>query len=194
MATNNTISKCLKTIGAAYPRFDVTDETVRVWTSFVGDLDDDLLTAAVFRFISASDHPFPPSIPEIRAQATEMRREIAGVPSAFEAWEEVVKAPTPSPHRLLRDGEWIEPQEYAWSNELVGIVAKRLGWPKSFPSANEVADRAHFVKAYDAEVTKRMKTETQIPQVTKYIEAQKNKVMQLDVTGEMKRLAEARKS
>ena len=83
MADNKTISLCLKTICAAYPRFEISEDTVRVWTSFVGDLDDDLLTAAVFRFISSSDHAFPPSIPEILKDATEMRREISVVPSSF---------------------------------------------------------------------------------------------------------------
>lgn len=193
MADNKTISLCLKTICAAYPRFEISEDTVRVWTSFVGDLDDDLLTAAVFRFISSSDHAFPPSIPEIRKEATEMKREISGVPSSFEAWNEVIKAPAPSPLPQFRDGKFFEPVDYVWSHEVVGVVARRLGWPKRFPGENEIADRAHFVKAYDAEVTKRMQTETQIPQVTKYIETQKQNNMQLDVSSEMKRLAESRK-
>ncbi len=195
MATNKTIFTCLKTISAAYPRFEVTEDTVRVWTSFVGDLDDDLLTAATFRFISASDHAFPPSIPEIRAQATEIRRQIAGVPTAFEAWDEVIKAPCPSPLPTFRDGKFEDPEVYTWSNEIVGIVAKRLGWPKRFPDlGNEIASRAHFVKAYEAEVSKCMKTETQIPQVTKYIESQKTKSLQIDVTREIKQLAKAREA
>lgn len=194
MATSKTISSCLKTISAAYPRFEVSEDTIRVWGAFVGDLDDELLTAAVFRFISASDHAFPPSIPEIRAQATELRRQIAGVPTAFEAWNEVVSAPRPSPLPTFRDGAFFEPEVYTWSNEIVGVVAKMLGWPKRFPDmGNEMADRAHFVKAYDTEVSKRMKTETQIPQVTNYIESEKQKVLRLDVTGEIKRLAESRK-
>jgi hypothetical protein len=65
MATNKTISSVLKIILAAYPRFEISEETVRVWGMFMADLDDDLLQAAVARFISSSDHAFPPSIPGI---------------------------------------------------------------------------------------------------------------------------------
>jgi len=193
MASNQTISTMLKTIKAAYPRFEVSEDTVRVWASFIADLEDDLLMAAVARFISASDHAFAPSIPEIRRQATEIRREIAGVPSAFEAWEEVLKAPTPSPYRKMRDGQWIDPEDYEWSHEAVGRVARQLGWGKAFPGSNPEADRAHFVKAYDAEVGRVMRAVTQIPLVTGYIERERSKRL-LDVTGEMKKLTEAKKS
>lgn len=193
MATNKTISNVLKIILAAYPRFEVSEETVRVWGMFMADLDDELLQAAVARFISSSNHAFPPSIPEVRQQATEIRREITGVPSSFEAWEEVIKAPTPSPYRQFRDGKFFEPEQYQWSHEAVALVAKRLGWGKGFPGSNTEADRAHFLKAYDAEVNKRLKSETQIPQVTAYIETERSKHL-LDVAGEIKVLAEKRQS
>lgn len=194
MATNQTMSTVVKTISAAYPRFDVDATAANVWMSFLADIPDDLLMAAVARFISSADHPFPPSIPEIRAQATDIRREVVGVPTAFEAWEEVINMPAPRTTRLMRDGVWVEPEDAVWKNEVVGIVAARLGWPKRFPSgSDEMADRAHFVKAYDAEVRKRLQTETQVPLVTKYIEQEKSKRL-LDVTGEIKQLTEARKA
>ncbi len=192
MASNQTISNMLKTISSAYPRFEITEDTVRVWASFIADIDDDLLMAAVARFISASDHAFAPSIPEIRRAASEIRREIAGVPSAFEAWEEVLRAPYPSRLRPFRDGQFYEPDEYQWSHEVVGRVARRLGWGKNFPGGNVEADRAHFVKAYDAEVIRIMRAETQIPIVTKYIEQERNKRL-LDVADNIKELTEARK-
>ena len=192
MATNETISTILKTIAAAYPRFVVSTDTVRVWASFLSDLDDDLLMAAVTRFISASDHAFAPSIPEIRGEASAIKREIADIPSAFEAWEEVLNAPMPRPrgaaYQIWRDGVPVEHDEYAWPHEIVGIVATRLGWPGSFPSHdNPIADRAHFIKAYDAEVGKRLQAETQMPLVTQYIEAQKSQRL-IDVSREMKQL------
>ncbi len=196
MASNQTISTALKTIAAAYPRFVLEEDTVRVWASFVADIEDDLLLAAVARFISSSSHAFAPSIPEIRSQATELKREVIGVPTAFEAWAELIDAPMPRPvgsvYRLFRDGKYVDEEEYQWPHEVVGIVAKRLGWPTRFPSGeNEMADRAHFVKAYDAEVGKLLQAETQIPQVTKYIEQERSKQEQgrlIDVSGDMQRL------
>jgi len=182
MATNQSISTALKTIKAAYPRFEVIAETVSVWASFVMDMPDDLLLAAIARFISSSNHAFPPSIPEIRSQAMEIKREIVGIPSAFEAWSELMDAPLPRPtgsvYRLFRDGQYVDEDDYLWPHEIVGIVARRLGWPTRFPSGEmEMADRAHFVKTYDAEVGKLLQAEMQIPLVTKYIALEKSKLM-----------------
>jgi hypothetical protein len=193
MATNKTISQILKVIAAAYPRFELSEETVMVWARFLSDLDDDLLEAAVAKFISSSDHAFPPSIPEIRRAASDIRRAVAGVPTAFEAWEEVVRAPHPNPIRQFKDGAFVEPTEYEWSHPLVGMVAKQLGWWRTFPnmSADKIGiDRAHFIKAYDAAASKKLDEETQLPKVTAYIE--QSKIKALDVTGEIKKLTEAR--
>ena len=193
MATNQTIATALKTIKAAYPRFVVEADMVSVWASFVADMPDDLLLAAVARFISSSDHAFPPSIPEIRIQATEIKREIVGIPSAFEAWSELMSAPLPRPagsvYRLFKDGKSQDEEEYVWPHDVVGVVARRLGWPTRFPSGEtEMADRAHFVKAYDAEVNKMMQAETQIPQVTRFIEQEKGKLL-IDVSANIKQIA-----
>lgn len=186
MATKQTISVVLQTIKAAYPRFEVIAETVSVWASFVADMTDDLLLAAIARFISSSDHAFPPSIPEIRSQATEIKREIAGIPSAFEAWSELLTAPLPRPagsvYRLFREGNYVDEDVYTWPHDIVGVVARRLGWPTRFPSGeNEMADRAHFVKAYDAEVGKLLQAETQIPLVTQYIAQEKSKLIDVNL-------------
>lgn len=194
MASNQTILTVLKTIRAAYPgRFEIAEDSVKVWASFVQDIDDDLLMAAVAQFVSAADHPFPPSIPEIRHAATNIRREVSGVPTAWEAWEDLLKAPRPSGIPQFRDGEFHEEEPYAWKHEIVEKVAKQLGWHRrQFPGTNLEADRAHFVKAYESAVAKMLKAETQIPQVSKYIEDQRQMRL-LDVTSEVKKLTEARK-
>jgi len=191
MASNQTISTVLKIIMAAYPqRFVMEPETVRVWATFVADMDDELLSASVARFISSSSHAFPPTIPEIRAQAVELKREIVGVPTAFEAWDEVIRAPKPMPagYKVVRDGQVVDAEEYVWPNPIVERVARRLGWPRFPDTANEMGDRAHFFKAYDSETQKLIKADTQIPQVTRYVEEQKAKLL-LDVSQDLKRLS-----
>lgn len=194
MATNKTISQVLKVISAAYPRFELSEETVMVWAKFVSDLEDDLLEAAVAKFISSSDHAFPPSIPEIRRAASDIRQSVMGLPTAFEAWEEVMRAPHPNPIPQFKDGKFVEHEEYVWSHPLVGMVAKQLGWWRTFPNlaSDKVAiDRAHFFRAYEAACFKRMESETQLPNVTAYIEEYKNKP--LEITDQIKQLAEKRK-
>lgn len=192
MASLQTIETVLKTIRAAYPgRFEIAGDSVKVWATFVQDIDDDLLMAAITQFISAADHAFPPSIPEIRHAASNIKREVAGVPTAWEAWEDVLKAPLPSMVRTFRDGNWYDQEPYAWKHPIVEKVARQLGWHRrQFPGANLEADRAHFVKAYESAVAKMMKAETQIPQVTNYIQAQQQKLF--DVTDQVKQLAEKR--
>lgn len=192
MASNQTIQAVLKTIRAAYPgRFEIAEDSVKVWASFVQDIDDELLYAAVARFVSSADHAFPPSIPEIRRAATDIRSEVIGVPTAWEAWAEVLKAPLPSTVRPFRDGAFHEPDEYQWSHEIVGKVARQLGWHRrQFPGTNLEADRAHWVRAYDSAVQKMLKAETQLPLVTQYIAGQQQKLF--DVTDQVKQLTEKR--
>ncbi len=194
MSSNQTISTVLKTLKAAYPRFMIDEaDTVRVWASFLADIDDDLLLAAVTRFISSSSHAFAPSIPEIRNEATAIRREIADIPSAFEAWDELISAPTPRPtgaaYQIWRDGKPVEQDDYVFPHEIVGMVARRLGYPDRFPSVDtEMADRAHFIKAYEAEVNKILKSETQLPMVSAYIENQREQLGLIDVSRDMRQL------
>jgi len=197
MAANETIAKVLKTLSDAYPRFilendDRRRDQVRTWAAYLSDMPDDLLLAAVARFISSSDHAFAPSISEIRAQATELVKEINNIPSAFEAWREVLDAPMPRPagaaYRKFRDGKYVDDEPYHWPHDIVGRVAERLGWPNHFPIVgNEMADRAHFVKAYDAEVARLVQSQTQVPQVTTYVEKERGRM--LTAGDQMTRLA-----
>lgn len=200
MATNKTIGIVLKKIRAAYPgRFEVDEETVATWAQFVADIDDDLLMASVARFISSAPHAFPPSLPEIRAQATEIKCEIAGIPTEWEAWEDLLKAPRPTGRRQFvvdeenPDGKFYDEKPYDWSHPIVLQVARQFGWHRGlFPGLNHETDRAHFVKAYNIAVQKLIKAETQLPLVTDYIE--KQKPLALNVGDQIKRLAEARQA
>lgn len=194
MATNKTIGIVLKKIRAAYPgRFEVDEETVATWAQFVSDIDDDLLMASVARFISSAPHAFPPSLPEIRAQATEIKCEIAGIPTEWEAWEDLLRAPRPTGIRPFRDGQFHDEEPYNWRHPIVHQVAKQFGWHRGqFPGSNHETDRAHFVKAYNIAVQKLIKAETQLPLVTDYIE--KQKPLALGVGDQIKKLAQARQA
>lgn len=199
MATNKTISDVLKKIRAAYPgRFEVDEDTVATWAQFVADIEDNLLYAAVAKFISSASHAFPPSLPEIRAQATEIKCEIAGIPTEWEAWEDLLRAPRPTGIPQFRtspeypDGKFYDEEPYQWRHPIVEQVARQLGWHTGkFPGVNMIeTDRAHFIKAYNVAVAKLLKAETQLPQVSAYIENQKTPA--LDVSHEIKELVKAR--
>lgn len=179
MADMDTIANVLTEIALAYPKFmadaETREETIKVWAIYLADIDDDLLVVAVRKFISSSTHPFAPSVPEIRKAATELRMEINAIPSAYEAWDELQRAPKPSTLRLFKDGKFHDPEEHQWSHELVQTVARRLGWPHRFPDYdNLMADRSHFIKAYEYELNKIAQKETRIQLVDEYVAHEKN--------------------
>lgn len=170
MADIRTIAAITKEVAAAYPNWKATEDTIKVWTVYLADIPDDLLVAAIRKFISSSSHAFPPSIPEIRGTVTDIRAQVAGLPSAYEAWEDLIKAGRGIKKWADNDG-YIHEEHYQFKHPLVKQIAEQLGWPQRFPGSmdNEVADRAHYTKAYDKARSETLEAETQLPDVTKYI-------------------------
>ena len=179
MADAKTISSVLKEIKAAYPRFEDNDDTIKVWAVYLADIPNNLLMASIRKFISSSAHAFAPSIPEIRSMATQIKAEIVNLPSAYEAWDDLLRAGNGWHYETgvnADDGStWIEKHPYQFRHPLVETVARRFGWPDRFPDGeNDMADRAHFFKAYEAAMNKASRAETQLPSVTAYIDQEKN--------------------
>jgi hypothetical protein len=162
MAELTTISNMLKEIQAAYPHWKAEEDTIRVWTVYLLDLDDDMLVASVRKFISSSGHAFAPTIPEIRKIATELYMEIDDVPSAFEAWG-IVQA------EIVRVGSYGTPE---FKNRVVEMTVRRFGWRTLCLSETEMVDRAHFTKAYDAMLKNEIGKETRLPQITQFVQKQ----------------------
>jgi hypothetical protein len=192
MADAPTITTALKEIKAAYPRFVTDPDTVKVWAVYLSDLPNDLLMTAVRKFISSSTHAFPPSIPEIRQMATQVKIDIQDIPTAFEAWEDVLNAGNGWKYQTGQNPDgtyWIEKTPYKFKHLLVEEVAKRFGFPDRFPSPDgEMADRAHFYKAYESALNKAARAETQLPTVTAYIETEKRTM--LDAGEQVRQLTE----
>lgn len=179
MADAKTISNAIQEIKAAYPRFVDEADTVKVWAVYLSDIPNGLLMTAIRKFISSSSHAFPPSIPEIRQTATQIKTEIVDMPSAYEAWDDLLRAGNGWHYETgtnADDGSvWIEKHPYQFRHPLVETVARRFGWPDRFPDGeNDMADRAHFFKAYEAALNKASRAETQLPSVTAYIDQEKN--------------------
>ena len=179
MATIQTISNVLKEIQAAYPNWKATEDTVKVWTIYLKDLDDEMLVTAVRKFISSADHAFPPSIPEIRSSVTGLMSQINKVPNAYEAWAEVIGAEKPK-KLLVNCDVSIDPRgwtfqmiSHKWSHPIVKKCAERFGWPNWPNGENEVADRAHFIKAYDLMLSEETRTATQLPVITEFVAKQR---------------------
>jgi len=192
MATDQTIADILEEISDAYHTFELTEGRVKVWKKYLKNYDDALLHAALENYISTSGKAFPPSIPEIRSSCTEVRMQIAGIPLALEAWEDVIHAYPP--HKVWYDapypetgivGPVTEERVYRWMHPLVEKVAVMLGWPDKFPTSNEIGvDRAHFIRAYESAVNAAADLDRQLPEVRAYVTAQRDAVLALSANVE----------
>ena len=162
MAEKQDIAKLVAVTSAAYPAWQVNEYTIEVYYQDLRDLPADLLFAAAAkaRTNAARNLAFAPSTGEIRQAAAEILRSVQGVPSSFQAWQEVNRA-------MLEVGSYGKP---TFSHSLIGQAVDALGWRNLCMSDNAVADRARFLQAYE-QLADRNETEMmEPPAVRGYIE------------------------
>ncbi len=176
MANASDVSEILKMLLVAYPdRFKLGDSdedrelVINTWYAFMKDIPGDLLKASVARFISTAPHNFPPTISEIRQQAAEITRQARKIPTPEEAWGLVRK-------QMVEVGSYSTPH---FDYPILAQVVSRFGWRNLCLSENEVADRAHFMRAYESALKEDQITLRQLPIVTEYIEGEK-KLLEAD--------------
>jgi len=129
----------------AYPRFylGMTTESARstaeLWAEMLSDIGIDVARLALKRLIATCK--FPPTI-------AEMRESVAAVlyvptPDSGDAWGEVLAA--------IREYGYYRPEEALASlREPVRLVVQRMGWRELCISETGMADRAHFLRIYEA--------------------------------------------
>ncbi len=170
MASATTVGKVLAEIVlCGFPNFNPTKEMTQVWIAYLSDIDDELLVMALRHHVATSKSPFAPSIPEIRAAAAQLKAKAVGLPTAFEAWEDLLKAKSGVTVRVTDKNEIIR-EEYQFLHPLIKQVAQQLGWPKYFITDNVMVDRAHFFKAWEVAVAKALETESELPEVTAFVD------------------------
>ena len=171
MATKQDVFEVLTMLAAAYPRYKLVKETIQAYSVLLQDLDaEELKTAAMD---CAAKRDFYPSVHELRQAVVEIRRKTNRVPSGYEAWGEVLAAGTGTRKEVEEtDQGWeIIKTDFVFSHPLVEQVARMMGWPVSFPGGQtEMADRAHYIKAYDQAINDAMNNEITLPEVREFIE------------------------
>jgi len=143
----------------AYPRFyadktkDELINTTKLWAEFLGDVDAETATLALKRLISTKT--FPPVIAELRDAIAEIKQ--PELSDAGAAWGEVQQA-------IRKFGYYRKEELLASLNEPTRIAVERFGLRDlCFTENSVVADRAHFMRIYEA-VEKRTKEQNQIPE------------------------------
>ena len=178
MCNQTDIAQIIGMLSAAFPNYKVSDHTAPVLYETLKDIPSDELKAAVLHCVAQPGRAFAPSIGEIRGTVGELRKTVSGVPSSYQAWQEVITQ--------MRDngGDFGNP---VWSHPLVERAVRTIGWRELRFSENQTADRARFIQCYE-QLTERAERENlTLPQVRAYIEAQAGNLLP---AGEMKQLAE----
>ena len=175
------VAQIVKVIAVAYPNWQPTAETSEVYYQLLQDVPTDELKAAVLHCLGESGRRFAPSVGEIRGAVSELRGMSANVPSAFQAWQEVLR-------QFSLTGSYGTPQ---FSHPLIERAVRQLGWRELCMSENQTADRARFLQCYDQLLTRATKEDMLLPEVRGYIE-QRGGLM-LDAQNQIKQLSEGMK-
>lgn len=177
MANPKDIAILTAKLSAAYPNWNLTEFTNDVYYEDLKDLPADMLFAAAqhCRTSVTRDQRFAPSAGEIRVAAFELKRQADGVPSALDAWAELLRAPK-SEEFVRQTGEkdengaWlIERIAYQWTHPLVRKVAVAMGFPKFPDWESESFERTAFLKAYQAELDRYITIEAQPEEVKRFV-------------------------
>lgn len=120
----------------AYPFSQKTDltNTIQVWAELLADISYPLANAALARHITTKN--YFPTIAEIRSAVAEMSGVNSELPSAEDAWKEVMK----------KLDYYSRPK---YSHPLIQQAVDCIGYISLCNSENPVADRAHFYRAYN---------------------------------------------
>lgn len=207
MATPFDIAKIVNLLEAAYPNWLIRkneqqiDLVNEVYYQDLKMFDTALLESAVTRCRRSKEHKdFAPSVGAIRAACMDILREVEGIPSDLEAWDEVCNMPHDFKKSRIT-GEFdtdsglaiIETKILEWTHPLVGKVARMLGFP-DFPKVkngrfeNEMTDRAHFFTHYESAVNSYLEQKTEHPVVAGFIKSGKQLALN-DSNSAIKQLA-----
>jgi hypothetical protein len=107
-----------------------------LWGAVLGDLDYATVHAALLRHVGTSE--FFPTVAELRRIASEATTGRAR--TGLDAWGEVKRA-------IGAVGRYRQP---AFADPLVARCVEAIGWVAICDSEDEMVERAHFVRAYDA--------------------------------------------
>lgn len=134
-----------------FPEVGKEELLVSLWTTMLEDVSFQVAQLAVQKHMSES--VYPPTVADIRAKISDISAP-QGL-TAMEAWGSVIKS-------IQQYGSYREAEAIQSLDPLVQKVVRLLGFRNLCMSENEMADRAHFTKAYDT-IVNRDRTESLMP-------------------------------
>ncbi len=155
MAELKEVTKSLMYLAALYPRFTLTEPSIKAYHSILKDLEPELIDRAVADL--GASNTFFPAAAEIRRAAFDLIEQSQGLPSATEAWGQVKAAYSDVTHTKIHD------QTIEAMNSLGGLSA----YGQSNMDA-EVSWRARFIQAYEILSARKRRNMDMLPSVRQY--------------------------
>ena len=157
MASLPEVAKVVSFLASLYPEKEITKEMIRAYHVVLSDVQKDLLYASAVQLGTTAK--FFPRASELRQAAYDLSN--ADLPSAERAWTEVC--------RQISLVGYSGTPEFS-HNQVAVTVTAMGGWRSLCLSENIVADRAHFLKIYQAQISTRRDEETMHPAIKAMIQ------------------------
>ncbi len=124
-----------------FPQEGKEEPLIQLWMNMLSDTAYEVAALAIQKHLSLSK--FPPTVAEIRSLIVYINNpeRITGM----EAWGNVTKA-------IRVYGSYRETEAKASLDPLSKSIVEMMGYRNLCMSENDMADRAHFTKAYDSHV------------------------------------------
>ena len=145
-----------------YPRFTLAKDTIASYYDVLGDLDADVLWAAVQECGATSK--FFPTAAELRNAVFGLQERAVGLPAEGEAWDEV----------LRRVNVYDAPGPDEFAHPLVYQALQGIGGNRVLAMTSEsqlMATRAHYFKVYRTLRAREREHAAMLPDVRRVVEA-----------------------
>ena len=155
MAELKEVTKSLMYLAALYPRFTLTEPSIKAYHSILKDLEPELIERAVEDL--GANSIFFPAAAEIRRAAFDLIEQSQGIPSATEAWGQV-------------KGVYADVKQEKMTHLTLEAI-NSLGGIHAYGQANidaEASWRARFVQAYDILAKRKRRDLDMLPGVRKF--------------------------
>lgn len=171
MSTKAEVTKVMAVMSLAYPAREIQEGAIEVYFQILQDVPANVLDTAAKALIATNT--FYPSAAELRNKSFEIMAGASKIPTAAEAWEEVL-------YHMKREGSYKYPE---FSHPLVEKAVKTFGWKFLCQSESVEFDRTQFIKTYDSLYKRYMDDAKTLPDVrnleNQYVLEAGNKIKQL---------------
>jgi hypothetical protein len=171
MTTRNDVKNLMAYMMMAFPNYNPILEgeinAIDVFYDLLGDFPLETLKTAVRACCAESDRKFAPSAGEIRGAAVQWAMQADGVPTVGQAWGAIIGSYERMPGGTMSGGG----PGPILDHPIVREAMHEIGGYTSDLYENQMANRAHFFKIYEAIYNQALRDKGQLPIVRAYIES-----------------------